>query len=44
MSQWGLPAIVVMLIAYGAVSGRLRFTSVPGDIRFRGLLPLTRNR
>jgi hypothetical protein len=23
MSQWGLPAIVVMLIAYGAVSGRL---------------------
>ena len=28
MSQWALPAIAVMLIAYGAVSGRLRSTPV----------------
>jgi hypothetical protein len=28
MSQWALPAIAVMLIAYGAVSGRLRSTPI----------------
>ena len=28
MNQWALPAIAVMLIAYGALSGRLRSTPV----------------
>ena len=28
MDDWALPAIAVMLIAYGAVSGRLRLTLV----------------
>ena len=28
MHQWALPTIAVMLLAYGAVSGRLRSTPV----------------
>jgi sodium/hydrogen antiporter len=34
MSHWALPAIAVMLIAYGAVSGRLRSTPVSQSMVF----------
>ena len=34
MSQWALPAIAVMLIAYGAVSGRLRSTPISQPMVF----------
>jgi NhaP-type Na+/H+ or K+/H+ antiporter len=34
MSHWALPAIAVMLIAYGAVSGRLRSTPVTQSMVF----------
>jgi NhaP-type Na+/H+ or K+/H+ antiporter len=37
MSQWALPAIAVMLIAYGAVSGRLRSTPVSQAMVFVAL-------
>ena len=37
MSQWALPGIAVMLIAYGAVSGRLRSTPVSQAMVFVAL-------
>jgi hypothetical protein len=37
MSQWALPGIAVMLIAYGAVSGRLRSTPVSQAMVFLAL-------
>ena len=37
MSQWALPAIAVMLLAYGAVSGRLRSTPVSQAMVFVAL-------
>ena len=37
MSQWALPAIAVMLIASGAVSGRLRSTPVSQAMVFVAL-------
>jgi NhaP-type Na+/H+ or K+/H+ antiporter len=37
MDQWALPAIAVMLIAYGAVSGRLRSTPVSQAMVFVAL-------
>jgi NhaP-type Na+/H+ or K+/H+ antiporter len=37
MHQWALPAIAVMLIAYGAVSGRLRSTPVSQAMVFIAL-------
>ena len=37
MSPWALPAIAVMLIAYGAVSGRLRSTPVSQAMVFVAL-------
>jgi NhaP-type Na+/H+ or K+/H+ antiporter len=37
MSQWALPAIAVMLIAYGAVSGRLRSAPVSQAMVFVAL-------
>src|SRR5512132_3357015 len=37
MSQWALPAIAVMLIAYGAVSGRLRSTPISQAMVFVAL-------
>jgi NhaP-type Na+/H+ or K+/H+ antiporter len=44
MSQWALPAIAVMLIAYGAVSGRLRSTPVSQAMVFVALGLLAGNR
>jgi hypothetical protein len=44
MSQWALPAIAVMLIAYGAVSGRLRSTPVSQAMVFVALGHLVGNR
>src|ERR687897_78399 len=40
MSQWALPAIAVMLIAYGAVSGRLRSTPISQPMVFVTLTAL----
>jgi sodium/hydrogen antiporter len=37
MSQWALPAVAVMLLAYGAVSGRLRSTPVSQAMVFVAL-------
>jgi hypothetical protein len=37
ISQWALPAIAVMLLAYGAVSGRLRSTPVSQAMVFVAL-------
>jgi NhaP-type Na+/H+ or K+/H+ antiporter len=37
MDQWALPAVAVMLIAYGAVSGRLRSTPVSQAMVFVAL-------
>jgi hypothetical protein len=37
MNQWALPAVAVMLIAYGAVSGRLRSTPVSQAMVFVAL-------
>jgi hypothetical protein len=44
MSQWALPTIAVMLIAYGAVSGRLRSTPVCQAMVFVALGLLVGNR
>jgi len=44
MSQWVLPAIAVMLIAYGAVSGRLRSTPISQAMVFVALGLLAGNR
>jgi NhaP-type Na+/H+ or K+/H+ antiporter len=44
MSQWALPAIALMLIAYGAVSGRLRSTPVSQAMVFVALGLLAGNR
>ena len=44
MSQWALPAIAVKLIAYGAVSGRLRSTPVSQAMAFVALGHLAGNR
>jgi sodium/hydrogen antiporter len=44
MSQWALPAIAVMLIAYGAVSGRLRSTAISQAMVFVALGLLAGNR
>jgi hypothetical protein len=37
MSQWALPAVAVMLLAYGAVSRRLRSTPVSQAMVFVAL-------
>ena len=34
MDQWALPAIAVMLLAYGAVSGRLRSMPISQAMAF----------
>jgi len=44
MSQWALPAIAVMLIGYGAVSGRLRSTPISQAMVFVTLGLLAGNR
>lgn len=44
MSHWALPALAVMLIAYGAVSGRLRSTPVSQAMVFVTLGLLVGNR
>ena len=44
MHQWALPAIAVMLLAYGAVSGRLRTTPVSQAMVFVTLGLLAGNR
>jgi sodium/hydrogen antiporter len=44
MNQWALPAIAVMLIAYGAVSGRLHTTPVSQAMVFVALGLLAGNR
>ena len=44
MNQWALPAVAVMLIAYGAVSGRLRSTPVSQAMVFVALGLLAGNR
>jgi sodium/hydrogen antiporter len=44
MNQWALAAVAVMLIAYGAVSGRLRSTPVSQAMVFVALGLLTGNR
>ena len=45
MSRWAIPAVAVMLLAYGAVSGRLRSTPVVvgdgGRQRWSGRPPAT---
>ena len=44
MNQWALPTIAVLLIAYGAVSGRLRTTPVSQAMVFVALGLLAGNR
>jgi hypothetical protein len=44
MSQWALPAVAVMLLAYGAVSARLRSTPVSQAMVFVALGLLVGNR
>ena len=44
MHQWALPTIAVMLLAYGAVSGRLRSTPVSQAMVFVALGLLAGNR
>jgi hypothetical protein len=44
MHQWALPTIAVMLLAYGAVSGRLRSTPVSQAMVFVALGLLVGNR
>jgi NhaP-type Na+/H+ or K+/H+ antiporter len=44
MSQWAIPAVAVMLLAYGAVSGRLRSTPVSQAMVFVALGLVVGNR